>query len=53
MYQKHIDERYFFKLMGDAYWVDVSEEEYNTVKESCPEFEVPNDGELIIKNTIN
>lgn len=48
MYQKHIDERYFFKLLGEDYWLDVTSEEYSKLKKSCPEFEVPNDGELSI-----
>lgn len=48
-YQKHIDERYFFKLFGDAYWVDVTVEEYNTFKNKCDEQPIPNDNELSIE----
>ncbi|WP_158974854.1 hypothetical protein [Cellulophaga sp. L1A9] len=47
-YQKYIDERYLFKLFGDAYWVDVSEEEYARNKALCSEQEIPNDNELTI-----
>ncbi len=46
VFQKHIDERYFFKLLGDAFWVDVLPEEYATRKEFCEEYIIPNDGEL-------
>ncbi|MBU2995786.1 hypothetical protein KO500_05045 [Cellulophaga baltica] len=47
-YQKFIDERYFFKLFGDVYWLDIPEEEYNTILNSCEEYDVPNDNELSI-----
>lgn len=47
-YQKYIDERYLFKLFGDAYWVDVTEEEYARNKAICSEQAIPNDNELTI-----
>ncbi|AIY12492.1 hypothetical protein M667_04320 [Cellulophaga baltica NN016038] len=47
-YQKYIDERYLFKLFGDAYWVDVTEEEYARNKSLCSEQAIPNDNELTI-----
>lgn len=49
-YQKHIDERYFFKLFGDAYWVDITPEEYTTQKTKCTEQVIPNDNELSIED---
>jgi hypothetical protein len=47
-YQKYIDERYLFKLLGDAYWVDVTEEEYTRNKNTCSEQAIPNDNELTV-----
>lgn len=47
-FQKHIDERYFFKLLGDDFWVDIPSEEYKNLKEYCTEDEVPNDNRLSI-----
>ncbi|ADV48630.1 hypothetical protein Celal_1316 [Cellulophaga algicola DSM 14237] len=47
-YQKYIDERYLFKLFGDAYWVDVTAEEYARNKALCSEQAIPNDNELSI-----
>ncbi len=46
VYQKHIDKRYFFKLFGDAYWVETTLKNYMKQKLVCNEFEVPNDNEL-------
>lgn len=46
LYQKHIDKRYFFKLFGEDFWVDVEEEEYNKAKNTGKEFPIPNDNEL-------
>ncbi len=51
-YQKHIDERYFFKLLGDAYWEDISPESYVKIKRSCLEYSIPNDAELVLKSEI-
>ncbi len=47
-FEKHIDKRYFFKLLGDDYWIEVSDEQYNAVKNSCEEYRIPNDNELSI-----
>jgi len=52
-YQKHIDKRYFFKLFGDAFWVDISPENYLVLKENCTEFEIPNDNELTLDNNLD
>ncbi|MDW7692638.1 hypothetical protein R9C00_12115 [Flammeovirgaceae bacterium SG7u.111] len=46
VYQKHIDGRYFFKLFGDEYWVDIMPENYPHQREFCEEYPIPNDGEL-------
>lgn len=45
-FQKHIDERYFFNLFGDDYWIDVSEEEYTSKNKYCEDYSIPNDDEL-------
>jgi len=47
-YQTFIDKRYFFKLLGDAYWVETTQANYNKQKSTCKEFEVPNDDELVL-----
>lgn len=46
VFQKHIDKRYFFKLLGDDYWVDVLPEDYASRKIFCDEYFIPNDHEL-------
>ncbi len=48
-YEKHIDKRYFFKLLGDDYWVDIQAEDYDAVKSFSNEFIIPNDNELSVK----
>lgn len=48
-YEKHIDERYFFKLLGDDYWVDIQAEDYDAAKHFSDEFAIPNDNELSVK----
>lgn len=50
LYQKHIDNRYFFNLFGDDFWLDVTPERYNEIKNSCEEYAIPNDGELTVVN---
>lgn len=49
-FQKHIDERYFFKLFGDDFWVDITSENYSSVKKSCDDYHIPNDNELALKS---
>jgi len=51
-YEAHVDKRYFFKFFGDEFWVEITEEKYNTKKESCNEYDVPNDNELSIPTTV-
>ncbi len=48
-YQVYIDKRYFFKLLGDGYWVDTNPEKYRRQKLICNEFQVPNDNELVLE----
>ena len=48
VYQKHIDERYFFSQLGSEYWVTVLAKEYTSKKKTCNEYSVPNDGELTL-----
>ncbi|MCT4582226.1 MAG: hypothetical protein N4A35_12510 [Flavobacteriales bacterium] len=45
-FQKYVDNRYFFKLFGDAYWVSIPSSCYQYKKSSCKEYDVPNDNEL-------
>ena len=52
-FQKHIDRRYFFKIFGDEFWEDISADDYNTIKKSCEEYVVPNDGELLLEGERN
>ncbi len=49
VFQKHIDERYFFNFFGKDYWVDISPENYVSLKKSCKEYDIPNDNELLLK----
>lgn len=44
-FQKHIDNRYFFKLLGDDYWIDISLNNYEAVKKRGNEYIIPNDNE--------
>lgn len=46
LFEKHMDERYFFKLFGNEYWVEISPDNYILKKESCEEYPIPNDNEL-------
>lgn len=46
VYQQHVDERYFFNLFGNQYWIDIPSEKYYRKKEECPEYLIPNDNEL-------
>lgn len=48
-FQRHIDRRYFFKIFGSEYWEDISSDDYNSIKKICEEYEVPNDGELLLE----
>lgn len=47
-FQKLIDKRYFFKLLGDAYWVDIPFTRYNEIQNTCDEYQIPNDNELVL-----
>ena len=48
VYEKHIDNRYFFKLFGDDYWSEISANKYNEVRKLSTEYDIPNDNELIL-----
>lgn len=52
VFEKHIDERYFFKFFGDEYWVEISLENYLLKKESCDEYNILNDNELSLTPTV-
>lgn len=43
-YVRWVDKRYFFKLLGESYWADVSQDEYKNKVAQCKAYEVPNDG---------
>ena len=45
-YQKLVDKRYFFKLLGDAYWVNTDQDLSNM---RCTSFKINNDEELNIE----
>ena len=49
-FQKHIDERYFFKLFGDEYWIEISPKDYTYIKTHGEEYNIPNDNELSLKS---
>ncbi len=46
VFELYIDNRYFFKLFGDDYWVEITPESYENKKISCKEYDIPNDNEL-------
>ncbi len=52
-YEKHIDERYFFKLFGSDYWTEIPAEEYFLAKQSSEEYDVPNDNELTVITNVS
>ncbi|WP_375561529.1 hypothetical protein ACE193_02940 [Bernardetia sp. OM2101] len=45
---KNIDERYLNNLLGQQNWKDMSIQEYNTLKQKCKEYKIPNDEELVV-----
>ncbi|WP_158851135.1 hypothetical protein [Algibacter sp. L1A34] len=52
-FQKHIDKRYFFKLLGSDYWVDIPLEHYTSISNECEEYQIPNDEELALPSMKN
>lgn len=48
-FEKHIDKRYFFQLLGDAYWIEITPTHYSSIKDICDEYDIPNDNELSIE----
>jgi hypothetical protein len=52
VFQKHIDERYFFKIFGSDFWVDITPQHYASLKKSCEDYPIPNENELTLKPTI-
>lgn len=48
-FEAYIDNRYFFKMFGDDFWIDISTENYQKIKENHKEFNIPNDNEYQIK----
>jgi hypothetical protein len=53
VFQKHIDKRYFFKLLGTDFWVDITSENYSSLKKSCDDYLIPNENELTLKSNVN
>ena len=45
-YLKHIDKRYFFKLFGDAFWLNIDSTTYHNAKLKGKAFVIPNDNEF-------
>jgi hypothetical protein len=46
VYERFVDERYFFKLFGEYHWIEISPETYQKMKESGAYFPIPNGNEL-------
>ncbi|MBI3562423.1 MAG: hypothetical protein HY080_11990 [Gammaproteobacteria bacterium] len=46
-YAKHVDKRYFFKFLGEQYWVTATKADYDSVGD-CKSLAIPNDNELEI-----
>jgi len=46
-YIEFVDQRFFFKLVGDSYWKLLSPEAYKEKSKHCKEYKIPNDGELL------
>lgn len=46
VFELYIDNRYFFNLFGDDYWVEITPESYANKKITCDEYSIPNDNEL-------
>ena len=47
-YQKHIDKRYFFKLLGKDYWLDITENNYLKNLKEGSEYTIKTDNELTL-----
>jgi len=48
-YEVYIDNRYFFKLLGDDFWLDIPSSQYKNTIQDYKIFEVPNDNEYQIE----
>lgn len=46
VHEVFVDKRYFFRLFGYTYWVEVPPETYMDKQSSCQEYAIPNDNEL-------
>lgn len=42
-YTSFVDKRYFFKLLGEYYWVEISKDEYSSKLKDCQAYAVPNE----------
>ncbi|RTE67442.1 hypothetical protein EH243_00370 [Amphritea opalescens] len=47
-YSQFVDKRYLFNWLGDAYWVDISQDQYASAAAQCEEYPIPNDNEFIM-----
>lgn len=52
VFQKNVDERYFFNWFGDNYWLNITPENYTVLKNSCEEYTIPNDNEILLYEKI-
>lgn len=43
-YNMFIDKRYFFKLLGESFWVDVPKEDFAAQTLACESYKIPNEG---------
>ena len=47
-YEVYIDNRYFFKMLGDDFWIDIPSKKYTNATKNNTTFNVPNDNEYQI-----
>ncbi len=50
VFEKFVDERYFFQWFGDAYWVTIPKFGYTMNMKKGEFYEIPNDKELTLEN---
>lgn len=51
-YLEHIDNRYFFKLLGEQYWIKITAEALEAATKSCTAYVIPNKHELTLDAAI-
>lgn len=51
-YLEHIDNRYFFKLLGEQHWAKITTEALEAATKSCTAYVIPNRHELTLDDAI-